>query len=265
MSDIDNDKPRETADTAGYADKAHLRFDVKPELALDVRSTSGDLHLSEGPTGACEVRLTTQAPDPASRLEIVECHYGAASNQLVVDTKANRAREHDSSDSVKSTLARLFSGFGHDVDVEVVIPQGTGVKFRTASGDLSGKVTVRTLTMSSASGDASVNGVDGLVDVKSASGDVHLGSVSGDLSVQSVSGDVVCTISSPVDAKINTVSGNVVLAVGAGLLLSVDASTMSGDLSSEIALDHDGAEGTGEATLHLKVRTVSGDLTLRRV
>jgi len=264
MTNVERNDAGETTSTGRYATSGDLRFDVKPELALDIRTTSGDLRISEGHTGVCEVHLTTQAPDPASRIAIVECHFDAASNELIVDTKAGRARVSDPLDSLKSTLARLLSGFGHDVDVEVVVPPGTGVKFRTASGDMDSHANLRTLNMSSASGDVSVDGVDGAADVKTASGNVHLGTVGGDLSVQSVSGDVVCAFDAAVDARIHTVSGDVALGVRTGLLLSVDASTVSGDLSSEIALDGDG-DGAGDATLHLKVRTVSGDLRLRRV
>ncbi len=251
-----------TTHDTGRDHVSDLRFDVGPELLIDARTVSGDLRLRAS-DGACEVRLTAHGSEPAARLALVECHYDASTNRITIDTKAGRSREV-ASGSLKSTLSRLFDGFGHDVDVDVAIPTGTRLKFRTASGDLVGSVTLASLETASASGDVAVQGVEGSTEVKSASGDVKLGDVGGDLSVQSVSGDVSLTITSPIEAKINSVSGDVALTIRAGLLLSVDASTVSGNLNSEIALEGDARPSTSEAMLRLKIRTVSGDLTVRR-
>lgn len=259
-----------------------MHYSVTEGLDLEVRSASGNLRLNPSFDGTCRVRLTTDDPDPAARLAIVECTYDASVNRLVIDTKAGQGWDRDRSGNFKSKLSRWFEGFRHDVDVELDVPTSVSVRFRTASGDLNGSMTIKALDVASASGDARLDGVSGdahfnsasgdlfLGDVggalesKSASGDVAVGDVSGDVNVQNVSGQVTMKIVAPVNAKINSVSGDVIVALRTGLLVDLDASTLSGDLSSDIALDDHGKSDHTEATLHLKVRTVSGDVRIRR-
>lgn len=259
-----------------------MDFVVAEGLSVEVRSASGNVRLSRSADGTCQVRLTTDDPDAAARLAIVECEYDASVNRLVIDTKAGQVWDHDRSGNFKSKLSRWFDGFRHDVDVALEIPASASMRFRTASGDLTGSMSIKELDVASASGDARLDGVSGdahfnsasgdlfLGDVggslesKSASGDVQVGEVSGDVNVQNVSGQVTMTIVAPVIAKVNSVSGDVVLTLATGLLVDLDASTLSGDLSSDIAFDGEGTSGQTEATLRLKVRTVSGDVRIRR-
>jgi hypothetical protein len=257
-------------------------FVVEKGLAVDVRSASGDLHITEGAPASCRVHLTTNDPDSTRRLALVECTYDVATNRIVVDTKAGQTPSVSGPSSIKKALSRWIDNVRHDVDIELELPAGASVRFRTASGDMRGRVGLSGLNVASASGDVSlgvvsgplkfqsasgslsVEGVAGPVEAKSASGDVRIGEVSGDLSVQTVSGDVSLTLSSPAKTKVNSVSGDVAVEVRRGLLLELDANTISGELSSEIALD--GAQGSGgaESALQLKVRTISGDVKVRR-
>jgi len=185
--------------------------------------------------------------------------------------------------------------------------RGTGgfaaARFSTASGDVeidhvSGDVDGRT-----ASGDVSVESVDGKAQVKTASGDVELGRVGRDGSVASASGDVtIGTASSAVtvktasgdarvtatfaDAKLqtasgtveierakagslvlNSVSGDISVGVVQGTALRVNATAVTGDLSSDIELSDDApqrAAGEPQDRLELTARTVSGNVRIRR-
>lgn len=263
------------------SDEREVRFSVSSGLALEVTSASGDLHVRVSDEEAGLVRLCTSDPDPSRRLALVACVYDAASNRLVVDTKASRVGVEDTSAGLKSVLSRWFNSVHHDVDVEVVVPSATSVRYRTASGGLtadgalagvdvssaSGDVTVGTVTgalkLNSASGDVRAERAAGATTVKTASGDVSIGLAAGDLSVQNVSGDVTVTFDAPVDVEINTVSGDVAIGVREGLLLDLDAKSLTGDLSSEIALDGEAGD-RGERALSVKARSVSGDVAVRR-
>ncbi len=258
-----------------------IHFDVSSGLALEVTSASGDLRVRVSDADAGRVGLRTSDPEPERRLGQVTCTYDAAANRLVVDTKAGRLGVEDRSAGFKSVLSRWLNSVHHDVDVEVSVPAGTTVRYRTASGRLwaegvlagvdvscaSGGVTLGdvsgALKFNSASGDVRAGSVEGAIKVKSASGDVRIGLVGGDLSVQNVSGDVEVSFASPVSAEVNTVSGDVVVGVREGLLIELDAKSVSGDLSSEIVLDGESA-ARDEQALSLKVRSVSGDVTVRR-
>lgn len=266
---------------AGAPGERELRFDVARGLALEVTSASGDLRVRVVEVDAGRVVLRTSDPHPERRLALVECTYDEAANRLTVDTKAVRNAGGSRSLGLKSALTRLLDTAHHDVDVDVAVPEGTSVRYRTASGNLEADGVVASLDVSCASGDVSVGAVSGstkfhsasgdfraarvsgAIKVKSASGDVRVARVDGDVRVQSVSGDVALSVSSPVGVEVNSVSGDVVVGVRPGLLIDIDAKSLSGNLTSEITLD--GASGaTGERAMSLKVRSVSGDVTVRR-
>lgn len=153
------------------------------------------------------------------------------------------------------------------------------VEVRTASGDVAVE-TAASLSVESASGDVVVREVEGDAAVKTTSGDLLAHTVGGGLTATLVSGDVqveslagelrVSTVSGDVEvrelggaATVNGVSGDVDLAVVAGRRLWLDVRSASGDVDSDLDL---GDEPTGgeEPVLELTVRTVSGDVRIRR-
>jgi hypothetical protein len=260
------------------------RINVTAGLVLDVRSASGSLTIREGAEGTCAITLSTDDPDPAKRFSRVESSFDQSSNRLVIDTKATPS----GGQSLKRLLKGLIDNAHHDVDIDIEVPSGTNVKFRTASGDLSaltalvdldvtsasgsvttgdvmgslkvtsasGSVTagdvMGSLKFSSASGDVTALNIDGDVEVQLVSGRTNLGAVCGDVAVKSVSGNVSIGVAAPVGATLNTVSGDVLVAVRPGMLVEIDANTLSGKLSSEIALDGAGDSLEGERPLRLR-------------
>lgn len=257
-----------------------VRFGGTSGLRCDVRTASGNLRISEGQDSSCEVRMATNDPNPQQRFSQVKCTYDPSTNQLLVDTNPGQAIT-DAGAGIKKLWSRWIDNVRHDVDLELVVPAGASVKLRTASGDCRASVSLDDLDVASASGDLSASTVQGSlryrsasgdleagtvggsVEFKTASGDVRLERVGGDVNIQGVSGDVSLTVDHPVAAKINTVSGDVRFGVAAGLFIDVDATTVSGDLASEISLDG-GRGGAAEDALQLKVRTVSGDVRIYR-
>jgi hypothetical protein len=257
------------------------RFDTKSALKCEVRSASGSLRVSQGETLKCQIRMSTNDPDSQRRLAQVECVYDASTNQLLIDTKASQLT-NGSGIGIKKLWNRWVESVRHDVDVELLVPTDASIKYLTASGDLSAANAIHDVEIASASGDvrlARVNGslrfrcasgnlavsdVIGAVETKTVSGDVSLECVSGEVNIQTVSGDVSLCIDKPVKAHINTVSGDVRTGVAAGLLIDVDANTVSGELISEIALGEKHGDSK-EAALQLKVRTVSGDVRVHHV
>lgn len=256
------------------------RFELGEGVAIDVTTVSGDLRLVEGATGT--VRLTTDDPEPAARLALVECRYDAGENRLVVDTKvAKGLGARDRGRGLSSAIRGIIQHVKNDVDVEIAVPSGASVRLRTASGELVAEAPLAALEMQSASGDVRAGRVDGALKVqtasgdlevdeargpvtaKSASGDVRIGSLAGELSVQCASGDVVATVAAPSHVDVANVSGDVTIAVTPGLLVELDVRSVSGQLTSQIALD--GASGeVGEEPVTVRVRSVSGDVTVRR-
>jgi DUF4097 and DUF4098 domain-containing protein YvlB len=104
------------------------------------------------------------------------------------------------------------------------------------------------------------------IDVRGSSGDVRLGDVAGDLSVVAVSGDVTVLSLARGRAHLRSVSGQVDVGIARGVALRVDAESMSGTVHSDIVLsdDPEGSVGEGDPTVTLTVRSVSGDVLVKR-
>jgi DUF4097 and DUF4098 domain-containing protein YvlB len=167
--------------------------------------------------------------------------------------------------------------------VHARVPHGSDAVLATAAADMQLNGRFASLETKSAAGDLVVDGdVTGDARIKTVSGDVRVGTIGGDLTAQSVSGDVTATsVAGDVSAKsvsgdvriestreghvtVQSVSGDIEVGVAAGTNLDVDAGSVSGDLSSEVALGSDaGAVGEGPM-LVVRGKTVSGDFKVFR-
>ncbi|SDH09824.1 DUF4097 family beta strand repeat-containing protein [Klenkia brasiliensis] len=171
--------------------------------------------------------------------------------------------------SVASAGATVRGPWG-DVEVagasgDVRVEACAGLAVRTASGDVHVGSVGGDAVVRSASGDVRLDAVTGSVTVTTASGDVRLGPVGGDVEVTSASADVVVGRVDSGEVALRTVSGDATVAVAPGLRLWLDLQTVSGRLDSQ--LSHDDADteaGDGAAALTVRMRSVSGDLRLRR-
>lgn len=170
-----------------------------------------------------------------------------------------------------------------DVDVEVGLES---LGFNSASGDLrarrvagetgantaSGSVSVESvggrLGVNTASGDVKVGEARGEVGVNTASGDVRVESALADLEVRSASGDLEVRSFDGKSLKFNTQAGDVKILVPPGRTLDVDFDTLAGDIKNELgefeSSDSSGEEPGEGAPARLRVKTLSGDITLGR-
>ena len=170
-------------------------------------------------------------------------------------------------------VAQVRTGSG-DVDLD----EASEVEVTTGSGD----VTVASLDTGqvlTGSGDATVGTVHHFLRSRSGSGDVVVGAVadvegvtgSGDLLVKELSGRAVVRTASgdltvrralhgQLDAR--TASGDVSVRVAEGTAVLLDCSTVSGGMRS--SLEPSAEPGPDEPVLHLRARTVSGDITVQR-
>lgn len=246
---------------------SQFTFGVGSQASLDVRVSSGRLDLVPAPDG-----------------------------QVVIDVSGSGAA-HVVVEQSGDTVSILEERRGRSVTIRAAIPAGTNLEVavaslnivsrvdlgrvvaRTASGDIDlGRAA--TAELKTASGDVKVDSCTGRCDIISASGDVRIHLVSGDLSVSTASGDVgVERAEGRVEAK--TASGDIRISRCFGN--SVEATSMSGDvdlglpegtrveaeidsLSGDVVLPSRRApNGESERNLKLRAKTVSGDVTVRRV
>jgi hypothetical protein len=137
-------------------------------------------------------------------------------------------------------------------------------ELRTASGDVRIDRVGGGLRVGSASGDIRIGDVVGDVSLSAASGDVTARSVGGSLQSKTASGDVEIGRIRTGTTTINSASGDVKVGVAAGTGVWLDLNTASGSTKSDLTMD-DAAPAAGQqATLELRVRTASGDITINR-
>jgi len=257
-----------------------------PAPAVEVRNPAGSVLLTavEGATG---ITVDVEALNGAAERvldEVVVQHLpgsgDAAPARLLVTVPASRllANPRFAVTAVlpagcplgvtTASAGATVRGPWGDVEVtgasgDVRVDSCAGLAVRTASGDVHAGAVGADAVVRSASGDVRLDAVAGSVTVTTASGDVRLGPVGGDVEVSSASADVVVGRVASGEVALRTVSGDATVAVAPGLRLWLDLQTVSGRLDSQLSAD-DGEAGDGAATLTVRMRSVSGDLRLRR-
>lgn len=182
------------------------------------------------------------------RIEIGDISWGTGSLRV-------RARVPHASDAVLSTAAADMELHGTFASLEVKSTAGD----LAVDGDIDGNARIKTV-----SGDVRLRAVAGDLTVQSVSADVTATSVGGDVSAKSVSGDVRIESTRQGHVTVQSVSGDIEVGVAPGTNLDVDAGSVSGDLTSEVALGNDaGAVGDGPM-LVVRGKTVSGDFKVFR-
>lgn len=259
-------------------------FETPGRVRVRIALGSGDVRIDAVPEPSTDVELVALRDDDATRAAIAEA---------VVE-----ARERGDRTEIVVELPRKggwsFLGRSPSVGVRVRCPEGADVEVSSAAADVTatgrlGDVDVKTasgdvaldvaaqLKVTTASGDVTVGEVAGKGSVKSASGDVAVRLAGGALALNLASGDVVVTEArgplsvatvsgdqeiESVEAgaiKVQSVSGDVRVGVKPGLKVWIDATSVSGSMTSELAMGGESV-GVGEAQVELRARTVSGDV-----
>jgi DUF4097 and DUF4098 domain-containing protein YvlB len=200
------------------------------------------------PQGA-SIEILTAAGDATARGRFGPARVATASGQVTVE-----GTDHD-------LRVRTASG-------DVVVGSVAGdASIQTASGHvhctaISGEGEIKT-----ASGNVRVETAGGALTVQTASGDVSTGDLAAGCRVNTASGDLTIERLQGGRARLETVTGDIDVAVSRGAVVAVDAVTVSGALSSDIDLDASEPDLPGEEDLprlELQARTVSGDLRIER-
>lgn len=233
-------------------------------------------------------------------VDLVPLRDNDATRQAIAEARVEMIDRSDGHEVVVQLQKK--SGFtvgrGAKVGVRIRCPRGSDLSLSTGAADLvatgelgvvevktaSGDVAVEDvgrLRTQSASGDLRAHRVRGKADCRTASGDVRLGRCDGLLNAQLVSGDLavdeasagmaVTTVSGDVrfDAvggggmRVQSVSGDIHLAMTPGERLYIDASSVSGTMVSELDVGEPDLGDQGPVN-ELRVRTVSGDLQIVR-
>jgi hypothetical protein len=268
---------------------------------MPVFETPGSVSLQiKLPSGRVEV---TTVDEPRTTVEVVSGRRGSDAVDDVEIRCVERHGGHFVTIERRDQLrwGPIQISWGGDIEVRITCPPGANLEFSGGSSDLRvdgdlGEVEART-----ASGDIKLDDVRGRLEAKTASGDLYLGAaesggsvntVSGDLYVRRVgepltartisgdvhvealsapltlgttSGDVDIRVVSAGEIRVQTVSGDVRIGVASGTRVWIDATSVSGDLESQLGVTDSVPDGQGEESgdvVPLQVKTVSGDVQI---
>lgn len=260
--------------------------------------TTGHVALRVTLSGGGVTVETTE--DPSVEVELVPLRDNDITRQAIADARVEMTERTGGHEIVVQIGKRSgLIGRGPKVGVRVRCPSGSDLDLRASSADLDatgtlGAVDVKTasgdvslesvgsLDVDTASGDVRVRDVDGALEFRTASGDANVGRCGGLLSANLVSGDLsvgeaaagmaVTTVSGDVRVhaaggggiRIQAVSSDVHLAIKPGERLYIDASSVSGTMSSELGLEEGPPADPTIPVIEIRVRTVSGDLQIVR-
>jgi DUF4097 and DUF4098 domain-containing protein YvlB len=249
---------------------ARYDFHTPEPVELDVRIPAGDVKIET--VDGDESTVVVEGSDKLVEQTTVEL----VGNRLVVELRTK----------ILSGITLSIGDFsfgGSKLDIRVRIPHASRAALGTAAADMELRGRYAALEVKSAAGDVVVDGeIAGDAEIKTVSGDVRLRSVGGELRVQTVSGDVTAaSVGCDITAKsvsgdvrvesareghvtVQSVSGDIEVGVAPGTNLDVDAGSVSGDLSSEVALGSDAGNLGDGPTLVVRGKTVSGDFKVFR-
>jgi DUF4097 and DUF4098 domain-containing protein YvlB len=242
---------------------------------VEVRIQTGSIEVTEGPDGVVNARVVTNDP------------------RFVVEQRGNLIVLHSDTESgwLSSKRAEVF----------LEVPRGTSAALRTASAEISVQVPLEKVEVKTASGDIELREAEKAI-VKTASGDVTIGEVGGALRFSSASGDLMVvdgahgtlggstasgditvtesdatielnTVSGDLHIKrytgrhlaVKTMSGSVDVGIPTGTKVELDASLMSGRIHLPSPPDSDQGPVDPDRHMYLKVKSVSGDLSIERL
>jgi hypothetical protein len=246
-------------------------FDTPGSPKLRVRNPSGLIAVDAIETDRTTVTLEALRDDDVTRDAIENATVELNGNEVLVEVGGVRIVCPVGSELDCSTAAADVTTTGRLGEVQV----------KTAAGDVAVEE-VAELRVQSASGDVRASSVDGEARIQTVSGDVRLGTVAGpanatlvsgdlaieeansDLSGKTVSGDQRIGAIRSGQIKLQSVSGDVRLGVRPGTRLRIDATSTSGDISSEFDVRDRPSEQPSGAEARLQIKTVSGDVEITR-
>lgn len=266
-------------------------FDTPAPVELFVDIGSGDITVTATDTDRTVIQLEgrdaehTQVEQHGRTISVIApkrrgITFGGAGHALTLTVTlpegSDLVTEVGSADLQASGVlgsCRLKSGSG-----EITLEQAAAAELASGSGDIqigrvsgdlsartgSGEITVQsvggTANTVSGSGDVEVGRVDGTLGAKTGSGEVNVTDAHGDLGIVTASGDITVRRMSPGKAEIRAASGDIHLGALSGTPVWTDLNTVSGRISSH--LEPLGEPAEGQEFLELRLRTVSGDITL---
>jgi DUF4097 and DUF4098 domain-containing protein YvlB len=242
--------------TAGAQD-FRQSFNLGPGGSITIKNVSGDINISGYDGATVEVTAYKEGRDRDS----VSVENLSTANRVSLRAEYE---EHCNCDA--------------SLRFEVKVPRSVRFNFdkiSTASGNLTAENVTGHVEMTTASGEVTLSGVSGEIRASSASGNVKVKDAAGRVSATSASGDVeveLTRVEGDGDMRFSTASGNVHVRLPASIDATVEMSTVSGSLETNLPIEvREDEHGPGKrargqlggGSRLLKISSASGDVSLK--
>jgi len=252
--------------------KRHEEFGVADAASLTVQNRSGSVDVRVGSPD--RVVVTLDGADAAGwsvtqlgSAVTVEPGSGLRGRvramRVLIDVPAGSGIDVKSASASVALSGALGSARVKSASGDVRVDSATRLEADTASGDL-GAVTVEAgASCRTASGDVDLGRIGGRLTVSTASGTVRVGSAADDVAIGSASGDVRVDRFDGAAINVKSISGDVSLGLPAGIRVDPDLVTLSG--RTRLPEPSRSAGSPDRRVVRVGLRTVSGDITIRRI
>jgi DUF4097 and DUF4098 domain-containing protein YvlB len=200
------------------------RWDIDAKASVSIENIAGEIVVQGWDKK--EARLTGELGDSVEELEI-----SASSSSLQIEVINRNERNID------STELKLMVPRGANVDISAVSADidvsGLDNEKLTASsvsGDVEVNATSKRVSIESVSGNVEFRGQTQRISAESVSGDIDLSGIAGEIAATTVSGDMELQAGIVESAKLETVSGDIVVKGEISGNGKLRAESMSGDV-----------------------------------
>ena len=224
------------------------------ELVIEVEDRRGwgfslgrgaDVRLRVSSPQGTDLKVATSSAGVEGRGRFGTVTVNTASGDVDLDRVAREARVNTASGDVQL----------HEVAGEA--------RINTASGDVEAGALASTAIVNTASGDVIVDRAGSGLTVRSASGDVIVHRAASSVSVATASGDQRIDSVVEGDVRLQSASGDMHVGVRRGSKVWMDASSKSGEATSELDVGDAPPDGAGPL-VELRATTMSGDISIVR-
>ncbi len=274
-----SERDRSERDREQHQERFAKTVPLAREGAFSLSNIAGDIQVETW--NRAEVQIEAIKTSRASTLELaqenaqlVEIVVEAVDNEVRVETQYPKNHNRNLNVSVEYVVMIPDRAAANVTSVSGTIrAAGVGGKahLKTVSGDVDGQRLQGPTEAKSVSGEVTVGDTLDSVICESVSGSVRAINVGGETRIKSVSGDVTVENSrGAVDAE--ALSGNVQIAEGANTGFDLRASTFSGRIKTDFALEADASDDEGKNVRgsvngggkSIRAKSFSGDVRLTR-
>lgn len=210
-------------------------WSVSPDAKITIENTSGEIIIQAWDKN--EVHLTGELGESAKKLDVNESSNGL---QISVDNR-NQRNVKPSDLFLKVPKSALIVANGVSADIEISGMDNAKLTANSVSGDVTVNADSQWVSLESVSGDIFFKGASPRISAESVSGDIELSGISGTVDANTVSGDMELYAGELKSAKLETVSGDILMKAELTGNSRLGAQTMSGDVTLKLPSSQTGS------------------------